>query len=99
MTASAITDIYYLLHKELHDNNAAICAIRQLLNIVRIAKVDEMSVRRAALSSWSDFEDAVQYEAAKKHRLRCIITRNKADYALSKIPVYTADELLELFVS
>lgn len=47
----------------------------------------------------SDFEDALQYEAAIDSRCDCIITRNKKDFYFADLPVYTADEFVMQFFS
>lgn len=51
-------------------------------------------VIQAIDSDWKDYEDAVQADSASYADADCIVTRNKKDFALSAIPVYTVDELL-----
>jgi hypothetical protein len=47
----------------------------------------------------TDFEDAVQAEAAVALGLDAIVTRNGDDYAGSPLPVYAPTELLKLLPS
>ena len=47
-------------------------------------------------TEWSDYEDALQYATAQASESDCIITRNKCDYNLSTLPVYTPEELLAM---
>lgn len=93
----SITDIFYLVKKNLKDTDAAIEKIKTLLKIVSVAKADEKIAKKAIDSGWKDFEDSVQYSVAKKANCKCIVTRNKKDYKLSDIPVYTPTEFIELY--
>lgn len=93
----SITDIFYLVKKNLKDTDAAIEKINTLLKIVSVAKADEKIAKKAIDSGWKDFEDSVQYSVAKKANCKCIVTRNKKDYKLSDIPVYTPTEFIELY--
>jgi hypothetical protein len=46
-------------------------------------------------SNFKDFEDAIQHFAAKAEAdVSVIVTRNKADYFASEIPVLSPDEFL-----
>jgi predicted nucleic acid-binding protein len=46
-------------------------------------------------SSFTDFEDSLQYFIAQKHNCDAIITRNTKDYKHSTIPVLTAEQFLQ----
>lgn len=93
----SITDIFYLVKKNLKDTDAAIEKIKTLLKIVSVAKADEKIAKKAIDSGWKDFEDSVQYSIAKKANCKCIVTRNKKDYKFSDIPVYSPTEFIELY--
>ncbi len=55
----------------------------------------ETEIQSALSSSLKDFEDAIQHFAAKAEAgVNAIVTRNKADYAASEIPVLSPDEFL-----
>ena len=58
------------------------------------SRVDVSVVRQAIHSSFTDFEDALQYFSALTIKADAIITRNGKDFAASKIPVMTAAEFL-----
>ena len=92
----SITDIFYLLRKNLKDYNQAIAKMQILFNIVNIGKADKKTAYRALNSGWNDFEDAVQYSVAKKLKAKYIITRNKKDFANSEIPVVSPAEFIAL---
>ena len=57
-------------------------------------RVDVSVVKQAIHSSFTDFEDALQYFSALTVSADCIITRNGNDFGASHIPVMTAVEFL-----
>lgn len=65
--------------------------LRQYLSIVGVG---EEAVDKALHLRPKDFEDALQYFAARLAVADCIITRNKKDFSFSDIPVLTPDEFL-----
>ena len=85
ITASAITDIFYILKKEIKNIETVYQAIEKIAAIFFIAQVSETSISNALTLRWRDFEDAVQFVAAKENDVTCIITRNKSDYETSDI--------------
>ena len=96
VSATSITDIYYISRKTFHDKDKALAVIKELMAFTKILKADEKSIKLAVRLHWGDFEDSVQYAVAKCSRIKAIITRNKKDYANSNIPVYTPKEFLDL---
>ena len=96
VSATSVTDIYYISRKTFHDREKALSVIREMLAFSKILKADEKSIRMAVDLQWKDFEDSVQYAVAKRSRIGAIITRNTKDYSLSKIPVYTPHDFLAL---
>ncbi len=82
----------YLLHKHGPDGvNRLLSNLRQLSNVT---VADEQTVDDALASSFSDFEDALQYYSALTMKVDAIITRNGGDFIHSKLPVMTAAEYL-----
>jgi predicted nucleic acid-binding protein len=61
--------------------------------------VDERTIDLALASEFKDFEDAIQYYVALSNEIDAIITRNKRDYKVSKLPLLTAEECVELLLS
>ena len=96
ISASSVTDIYYLARKQFRDKEKALWTIKRLSQLFKILKADEKSIRYAVDLHWSDFEDSVQYSVAKRSHVKAIITRNTKDYSQSQIPVYTPVEFLKL---
>jgi predicted nucleic acid-binding protein len=83
ISASTITDNFYLLHNTLHSKDKAMERLEHLLSMVQIATVDDADIRRAVSLHWPDFEDAVQFTAAESAQADYIITRNIKDYKLA----------------
>ena len=98
ITASAVTDIYYIARKELKDSLQTKSLIRNLLQVVHVASVSEVDVWAALDSNWKDFEDSVQNAVAEHQRFDYIITRNPSDYKNSSLPVLTPQEFANKFI-
>jgi predicted nucleic acid-binding protein len=96
VSASAITDIYYIARKAYQDKNKALELISALTEIVHIAVVDEGIVKSAIDLAWSDFEDSVQYKVGDKIGAEYIITRDLKGFALSSIQVIDPESFLSL---
>ena len=96
LTATTITDLYYITRKA-KGREAAISLIEDLLQLVEIAAVDEVIIAQALQSQLTDFEDAIQEQAAYRAGIRTIITRNEADFAAAIVDVYTPETFLRHF--
>ena len=95
ISASAVTDIYYIICKALKDKRAAIDLLRKLVNIVKVAAVTSDDVRQALELEWEDFEDSIQYMVGVNVPAEYIITRNPQDFKRGSISVLTPDEFLK----
>lgn len=69
-------------------------AIKILLGKLAVITEDKGVVEQAISSNFTDFEDAVQFYAAKSANADFIITRNTKDYTQSTISVLTAEHFL-----
>lgn len=96
VSASAITDIYYLAYKTIRDKNKVFSLLKKLLQIVSVAGVTETEILLALKSGWNDFEDAVQHFAAQNIEASYIVTRNKKDYLSGDIAVVEPQEFFNL---
>jgi len=99
ISASAVTDIYYIARKELGDKNTAIDLLNDLLKTTNVAAVTETSIHEALNLKWDDFEDAVQYVAGQNVSADYIITRNSNDFSGSKIDVISPEDFLKKITS
>lgn len=96
VTASSITDIYYLVNKNVKNSKETKEKIKLLLELISVLEVSSSDIKEALNLDWKDFEDSVQYVVALHHGVDLIITRNKTDFQDSTLPVYTPDEFLEI---
>jgi len=97
ITASSITDIFYLIKKEVGNNEVVYQAIEKLTALFTVVPVTEMTIASALALRWKDFEDAVQFMAAKENGMTCILTRNEADYESSDIPCMSPSDFIAKF--
>lgn len=67
-----------------------------LSEMIHTLQMDEIQFLEALSIIAPDFEDMLQMACAKAHDCDAIITRNKKDFTLSSIPVYTPGEFLHI---
>lgn len=79
ITASSVTDIYYLLHKHLHDADQAKQVLLKLFSLFEVLDVTRSDCEKALSMPMSDYEDALLATCAKRRKLDLIITRNLKD--------------------
>ena len=99
ISASAVTDIYYIARKEIGDKIKAIDLLNDLLKTTNIAAVTETSIHEALNLKWDDFEDAVQYVAGQNVSADFIITRKANDFSGSDINVISPEDFLKKITS
>lgn len=95
ISASAVTDIYYILNRQIKDRAKTVEGIKTILSLVDVADVTGDDIRAALDCGWKDFEDCVQYQVASHHHARFIITRNVKDYEDSEPQTVTPEAFLE----
>ncbi|XOF35075.1 MAG: type II toxin-antitoxin system VapC family toxin [Candidatus Electrothrix sp. YB6] len=94
MTATTITDLYYITSKA-KGRETALSFIDDLLCFFDVASVDKEVIMRALQSDMSDFEDAVQAYSAQQKNISIIITRNEKDLLESGLEVHTPETFLQ----
>lgn len=97
VTASSITDIYYIANQTLRNKEEVKAMLIKLLKIVFVAGVSEEEIRNALALSWKDFEDSVQYSAALLQGMDGIVTRNPKDYKDAEMKVWSPEGFLRLW--
>jgi len=85
MTASSITDVYYIVAKRLGDQLAR-KAVRDLLNLLQIIAVNGDDGAGALDLPMPDFEDALVSVCADKEAVDYIITNDKEFLTMAGIP-------------
>lgn len=97
VSASCITDIFYLVHKYTHSTELAYKAVGKVLEIVKVCSVTNNDVLLAFQKKAKDFEDCLVATCAKSIHCDCIVTRNKKDFECFDIPLLEPSELLQQF--
>jgi predicted nucleic acid-binding protein len=94
VSSLSFSNLYYLLRK-LKGHDAALVLLGKLKLLVHVSAVSESEIEAALSSGFKDFEDAIQYFAAKAEGgVNAIVTRNKADYSTSEITILSPEEFL-----
>lgn len=97
VSASAVTDIFYLTRKALGSLEDTYKVISSLLNILKVLTVTNQDVILAFQQKARDFEDCLLATCAKSNKCDGIVTRNKRDFITFGVTLYTPKELLMLF--
>jgi len=95
ISASAITDIFYISQKKL-GKKAAREAIRHLLHIYYPATVTGKDIYNALDLTWGDFEDSVQFIVGEGLDADYIVTRNTQDFSSSTVPAVTPEQFIQI---
>lgn len=85
----------YIISKKVGKGKSKLI-LKRFLPLVKVLAVDEDIVEQALNSDFTDFEDAIQYEVAKRNDQDVIITRNIKDYKKSDIPVFLPGDYLKI---
>jgi len=96
ISASAITDIFYVTHKALKSKAETYALLKNLIGTIAIAAVDSDIITEALESDWDDFEDCVQYFVGESIDVDCIVTRNPGDFLNGDIKAMLPQALLNL---
>lgn len=97
LCATTVTTIDYLVAKQKNkqESRALIC---RLLDLFSVAEVNQTVLNKASLSDFTDFEDAVLYQAGCYIGVDCLITRNVKDFKEAKLPIYTHAEFQQIML-
>jgi predicted nucleic acid-binding protein len=96
VSASAITDIYYIAQKAYNDKQTVLDLIKKILRTMSVATVTENNIYQALDLGWNDFEDSVQYTVGESITADYIITRNIDDFCDSTIKIVTPEQFLDI---
>ena len=94
ISASAITDIFYVAQKQLGKGPTKE-AIKKILQVFHPATVTDSHIFQALDLDWSDFEDSVQFVVGEGLYVDFIITRNTQDFSFGSITAVTPEQFLE----
>lgn len=94
VSTHSLTTLFYLTHKGSGAGQAR-AAITNLLQIIKVAPVDQSTIEQALNLNYPDFEDAVQMMVAVQCKLDCLITRNTKDCQPALLPVTSPVDFLQ----
>ncbi|GHV36330.1 twitching motility protein PilT [Clostridia bacterium] len=97
ISASMITDIYFILGRHIKDDDRLRQLVRKLLTTVTLTDVFAKDVTASLDSPVSDFEDALVAQCAKRVKADYIVTRNEKDFAKSAVPAISPEDFLHKF--
>jgi predicted nucleic acid-binding protein len=92
-TSLVFANVYYILRKIVGIDKAKEL-LRKLRLMLGVVPVEEKIIDLALNSSFSDFEDALQYFTARENGIKILVTRNIKDYKEKDIIVQTPQEYL-----
>ena len=93
-SASAITDIHYIIKKNLHDEKKVRKTMINLLSLIDVLDTLAYNIKTIFDSPINDFEDALIEEIAYQCKIEYIVTRNTNDFKNSRVKVTTPKKLL-----
>ena len=96
ITASAATDIYYLVRKYLHNTETAKQIMGKLYSLTGILEVTGNDCFEALASPIKDYEDAVVEKVASRKDMHYIVTRNIKDYQAGNTKIILPDDFVKL---
>lgn len=91
VSASAVTDVYYIAYRTLKNHEQVRELLAEVLNVVKIISVTGENIHNAFNLNWKDFEDAVQYLAAVSNNIDAIITRNMKGFSQGEVKICTPE--------
>ncbi|WP_414756373.1 PIN domain-containing protein [Anabaena sp. CCY 9910] len=94
VTATTLTDIFYVAKRQTQSIERARHAISMIMTTMEICLVDRSTLEAALISGITDFEDAVQIACAIAQNLDAIVTRD-TKFAGASIPVLSVSQILQ----
>ena len=76
VSASCITDIFYIAEKVIKNSSTTKAALTKLLTFIDVVSITKADILKALKSELDDFEDALQIHCALKIKASHIITRD-----------------------
>ncbi|MFM8848791.1 MAG: type II toxin-antitoxin system VapC family toxin [Cytophagales bacterium] len=94
LSTLSLANIAYIVKKNGKNPFAVIARLLKWVNVISLSRAH---FEKNIDSSFSDFEDGLQYfSSLEVKNVEAIITRNKADFKASKVPVLTPKEFLKI---
>ncbi len=91
-----LANCYYILSSN-KNKNIAENTIAKLRSIITVLPFTDKEIGESINSSFTDFEDGIQYFIAVNNGIETIITRNIADYNNANINIFMPKDFLVLY--
>lgn len=95
IASHSLPTLFYILKKDQAIKNVKM-VISNLLQILKVASVDQDTIEKALRLDYKDFEDAIQMSSALQCKADYLITRNTKDFEPPLIPVMQPVEFLAI---
>ena len=96
MTMSSLSVVNAMYVGKKYELSVVKQRIKAILSFVTVCDLKAKAVIKCLDAEWKDYEDSVQSISALEVFSDCIVTRNKKDYQMSSVPVYTIEEFLSI---
>lgn len=93
ISASSVTDIYYVAYRGLKNHQVIRALFKELFQFVDIVAVTPEDIHAAFALDWKDFEDSVQYAVAASNHFDGIVTRNMQGFTDNAVKIFTPEEI------
>lgn len=88
----SVANFAYIVRK-LPSSTVGSMIYRMCTSLKVISNTQEQILKSLKLDA-KDFEDGLQYQAAKDAKCDCIITRNQKDFSFSSLPVLSPEDFI-----
>lgn len=93
ISASSVTDIYYIAYRSLKNHQIVRKHFQTLFKFVGVVVVTPEDIHAAFALDWKDFEDSVQYAVATSNNFDGIVTRNMQGFDGNGVKIFTPEEI------
>jgi predicted nucleic acid-binding protein len=97
LAASTITDLHYIMLKNLQNEQKTREALANILSIFPLIDTTAEDIQNALTNPMQDFEDAVLAESARREGIKYILTRSEKDFTSSPVPPCSPGLFLQMF--
>ena len=99
ITASSVTDLYYIVHRSTHSDQLTRSYMSKLFQLVGITDTSPEDCINALHSTISDYEDAVMVQTAVRSGMDLLITRNLKDYRTAPVRILDPASFIMMITS
>jgi predicted nucleic acid-binding protein len=97
ISASCVTDIYYISRKYYQNTDKAKEIIAKLFDVFTICDITKADLQKAFNLQVNDYEDAVVAQCASRCGCTAIISRNTKDFEYSPVKALSSDDFIKQF--